>query len=433
MQVKMRNLRIVAAVGLGGAVIWATAPFATNYVSSEAVVNAPLNTVRSPINGRIVQASPDVGTTVEPGQRLVSVVAEVHDRRNFEELLAQRMVTEARIAAIDAELTDLATFKTTAQRRVVGYRQRTVERLRAEARETKAAIASAEARRTMSTTSRQRAETLARYGRVSKARLESTETQYKAAAAEVTRLHARLAQVKTKIAAAQSGIFIDAGWNDVPYSQQRIDEIRLRRAELSGERRRLKAKLDALKKQISAEKLLTVGRDNFQPIAPSAGVVWTESGTPGETVVAGDVLVQTVDCGGRFIEFTLPETYFADIARGDVAHVQLKGSEARFLAPVSAVLGAGASFGLRDLAASVPEAERDHLRVLVSLKGAAIDRARGAFCQVGRTAEVRLDRRSLQPIEKSFERIVSWLSSFLRSIGFSATGSAPHKSSQEPG
>jgi hypothetical protein len=51
MRISVRNMRILAAVALGAAVIWATAPYATSYVSPQAVVNAPLNTVLSPMKG----------------------------------------------------------------------------------------------------------------------------------------------------------------------------------------------------------------------------------------------------------------------------------------------------------------------------------------------------------------------------------------------
>jgi hypothetical protein len=52
MRISVRNMRILAAIALGAAVIWATAPYATSYVSSQAVVNAPLNTVLSPMKGQ---------------------------------------------------------------------------------------------------------------------------------------------------------------------------------------------------------------------------------------------------------------------------------------------------------------------------------------------------------------------------------------------
>jgi hypothetical protein len=59
------------------------------------------------------------------------------------------------------------------------------------------------------------------------------------------------------------------------------------------------------------------------------------------------------------------------------------------------VLGAGAKFDHPRLAASVNEAKPNQLRVLVSLRDAGIDGEPGAFCHVGRTAEVRFDRQEL--------------------------------------
>jgi len=197
------------------------------------------------------------------------------------------------------------------------------------------------------------------------------------------------------LTSVEAGIFVQDGWNDVPYSQQRLDEIVLRLAALTTEARRAAGERAAVDGQIAIEEKLIFDLETFNPTAPSAGVIWKQSGNVGETVVPGDVLVQTIDCTARFVEVTLPERYFGDIKPGDTAWVRLKGGGNAVSARVSAVLGAGAKFDHPRLAASVSEAKPDQLRVLVSLRGAGIDGEPSTFCHVGRTAEVRFERHDL--------------------------------------
>jgi multidrug resistance efflux pump len=226
-------------------------------------------------------------------------------------------------------------------------------------------------------------------------RAEAEAAAHSEAVAEVSRLGARLERVSIEVAAAEAGTFVQEGWNDVPYSQQRLDGIALKLAALETERRRTAGERTALERQIAVEQQLIAERETFSPVAPSAGVIWKQSGAVGETVVPGDVLVQMVDCDARFVEVTLAERHFGDIAPGDTAWVRLKGDDEAVAARVSAVLGAGAKFDHPRLAASVAQAKPDQLRVLVSLRDAGIDGEPGAFCHVGRTAEVRFERHDL--------------------------------------
>jgi multidrug resistance efflux pump len=394
MRITVRNIRLIAAVALGGAVIWAVAPYATSYVSSQAVVNAPLNTVRSPMRGHITQRSPPAGTAIASGAPLVAIEVEERDRRYLEQLRARLALLKESLTSIDAEAAKLAALEQVMSARIRDYRTQMLARLAAETREAEAALAAAQAGRDNAEATFRRAEALVRQGHATAMRAEADAAARSEAVAEVSRLRARLERVEIEAAAAEAGIFVQNGWNDVPYSQQRLDGIVLRLTALTAERRRVASELTALDGQFAVEEQLISARETFSPVAPSAGVVWKASGAVGETVVPGDALIQMVNCDARFVEVTLAERHFGDIVPGDAAWVRLKGGGEAVSARVTAVLGAGAKFDHPRLAAStVPKP--DQLRVLVSLRDTAIDAGAGAFCHVGRTAEVRFERRDL--------------------------------------
>ena len=114
------------------------------------------------------------------------------------------------------------------------------------------------------------------------------------------------------------------------------------------------------------------------------------------------------DCEQRFVEVAVSESHFETIRAGDIARVQLKGSDRLLRAPVIAVRGAGARQPHDNLAARVPEAERGQLRVLVSLEGVGLDRAPSNFCHIGRTAEVYFARETPGAIATAAAAVSSW-------------------------
>jgi multidrug resistance efflux pump len=269
-----------------------------------------------------------------------------------------------------------------------------IDRLAAEAAEARGEVSAATARLANAEAVRRRSIALAARGLTSETQSEADTAARDEAAGDVARLHAKIGKIEVERMAADRGISVQDSASDVPYSQQRLDEIRMRSAALEAEHRRVSAELSALDRQIEAEAEQTARRQTFRPIAPASGVVWKSSGAAGETVVPGDILVQTVDCAARFVEVTLPERHFGDISPGDPARVQLKGGGEMVEVPVGAVLGAGAKFDHPRLAAGVFEPNPDQLRILIPLDGEALAGDPAAFCNVGRTAEVRFPHAS---------------------------------------
>lgn len=386
---QMHYLRALAALLLACIAAAILAPYATNYISSRAVVNAPLNTVRSPIRGVIATPSATSGTGIEAGATLVAIDLEEPDRRYLEQLTARRSLLRATLAAIEAEAATLAAMRADMAARIEAFRARMIDRLAAEAAEVRGEVSAARARLANAEAVRRRSRALAARGHASATRSEADTAARDEAAGELARLQARIVKIEVERNAADRGISVQDNASDVPYSQQRLDEIRMRSAALGAERRRVAAELTALDLQIGAEAAQTARRQSFRPVAPAGGVVWKPSGSAGETVVPGDVLVQTIDCAARFIEVTLPERHFGDILPGDPARVRLKGGGETVEARVGAVLGAGAKFDHPRLAAGVFEPTPGQLRILIPLAGDALAGSPAAFCNVGRTAEVR--------------------------------------------
>jgi len=126
MRLPIGKIRLLAAFCVSATALWVLAPYATGYVSTQAVVNAPLNTVLSPIRGRIVRRSLPAGTGIEPGAELVEIVAEERDRRHLTEIRARMAQLDAMLASIDREAAELAQLRERMQGRIGEFPARVV-------------------------------------------------------------------------------------------------------------------------------------------------------------------------------------------------------------------------------------------------------------------------------------------------------------------
>ena len=394
---KSRNLRLVSAgllLAAAGAILL---PRATSYVSTSAVVNAPLITVRSPFDGRIAQASPEVAHVVSIHDALVRIDGDRTDRSHLTGLLAEEASLLREQRSLDGErdaLREIAASLRELDRQHRAHRLRLLNaRLTGFEAEHRGALA--EVREVRDRMARTRS--LAAKGNAPHAMLERETAEFAIKRAEADRLKAQTEALRVSFSALNRGIVVEEVGGDVSYAHQRLDEIAIRLADLATETSRTEARRDALAVQIVQARADLDANKTFLPEAATTAVVWRASAAVGNEVMAGDEIVKLVDCGRRFIEVAISERHFETIAPGTRAQVRLRGSAERFEARVEAVKGAGAKSDHAELSSEQPFVPEGQLRVFVGLEpadlaGAGAEGTAAAFCDVGRTAEVRFTR-----------------------------------------
>ena len=97
-----------------------------------------------------------------------------------------------------------------------------------------------------------------------------------------------------------------------------------------------------------------------------------------------------------FVVFIVPEVDYDEIYPGREAEVRLLGRSEVFKGKVQAVKGSSAVVEKDNLAAKEPEAKERDARIRVQLLPSALNTDFGNFCQVGRSAQVRISRHNLQ-------------------------------------
>jgi len=392
--VRKRFARLALAVFLIGTAGWAFLPYVTHRVAASAFVNSELVRVTAPFAGRVSASLPRKGDLIERPTVLDLVEALSPDRRHLLDLqlqyalakeaadLARRQLTQ--IAAIDAELT----------KRSEAYRLAVVDQVRHEAIEAEAERSGCLAELKQRNEIGLRMTTLTETGLASPIRSAEARANQEVASTRCAMAAARVDRLKVELSAADRGIFLRGGANDVSYSQQQRDQLLLRQQELEMRALQETARASQLAAEIDAEHDRTERLDNYRAVLPGRHVVWSTGASPGSAVTEGQGVLDLADCEHRFVVVQLQERDFEQIKAGDAAQVRLVGSNEWREGLVRQMRGSAARDDERLFAAQIPSAGQASITAEVSLPSGDMRVDGASFCDIGRLAEVRF-RRSL--------------------------------------
>jgi hypothetical protein len=231
-----RWAKIALGVALVVALGWSPLKSMLAATSAEAVVNARIVTIRSPIEGTIA-AAPDAkmswsAADVAPLLRIVDAQADpahLDDlRRQFGALEDQAQSLASRSALTANALSILAA-------QVENFRRGRLQQLNARVKALEADVAAASAKATQTAAARKRADELRKSGATSVAESDSAQSDWIVALNAEQGAMRRLEESSVERDAAVSGVFVGDSYNDTPSSAQRADDLRLRIRELDAQ------------------------------------------------------------------------------------------------------------------------------------------------------------------------------------------------------
>jgi multidrug resistance efflux pump len=382
------GLAIVAVFGwLPLKAIWQTS-------SVEAVVNARIVTLRSPIDGT-VSARPGRSaqlSAVGEGDAILRVVNARGDRSRLDDLRRQmsrldneRPSLATKLAAAEAAQQDLA-------RQAGQFRDGRILQLEARIAEIQSAIEAASARREEATAAVERASSLIRSGSVSTVELARLTREQ--AIAQQTEIGARrrLDAAKVELTAAKNGTYLGDSYNDRPSSAQREEEMRQRVSDLRADLAHADAEIGWLTHEIAVEQLHYANRSEADIRAPVAGRIWEMMTSPGEDVRAGQPLLKLLDCGGAVVTANVTESVYNRLRLGEDASFEPNDGSPEIRGEV--VNLTGASGAPANLAINPDALNREPYRVTVSMP--SIDTT-AKDCAVGRTGRVVFNEGATKP------------------------------------
>ncbi|HSV28685.1 MAG TPA: HlyD family efflux transporter periplasmic adaptor subunit, partial [Candidatus Omnitrophota bacterium] len=304
-----RNGRILLGCGFLGLGAWSVVPGMIHPISTDAVVNAEVVTVRAPVDGRLtVGQRLVVGDRVELGDELGRVRADRPDTGRRDALSLDLAAQRQLAAALADEERELAALEGELARRGLSYRQAQRRRLDLSRSELRARIAAALADLGRAEAELERKRILVAKGHLAPVTEKTAQAAVASARAEVAAGRAELGRVEAELAALGRGIVAS---DDATYSGQRRDEIRITRAARRVEAAQAQVRVAELARQLAAEN----GRAASEVVmaAPIKGVVWQRFAAEGDAVRRGDPVAGVVDCDRLFLTAVLPKRYFPEL------------------------------------------------------------------------------------------------------------------------
>src|SRR5262245_59402105 len=162
-----RRIRLGLGVGLLSiagwlGVSWLLSPSLWSITSSQAVVNARIMTLHSPIEGTMAESPPPVGHAVTAGSPLLRVDNPLADDSHLQELKAEAASLDERVAAWKRQHEELEALKDRLGGNVRKYQTAAVRRLESRLEEARAVAVAADAFAQQRRYKREQAERLAR-------------------------------------------------------------------------------------------------------------------------------------------------------------------------------------------------------------------------------------------------------------------------------
>jgi len=387
--VNARVFRLLIGIGLVCSAAWYIYLYAFNKVSIAGVVNAPLLTIVSQIDGRINQDAVVQGEPVKAGQTLALVTNDRVDDRTVVDLGRSLDAAREKLAGLRASIDDLAGLGAALARRGHEYQAALVDRLEQEAREDEAALASARLSESQAGDALKRGAALIQQRTISRVGYDDLFYAHQRAAAEEARTAARLAKIRRDLASAKEGVFLgDSNSSDVPYSRQRLDEVNIRLAGLRNDERTMLATIAELEAKYRAEVKRNARMASQELAAPVEGVVWRSTVAQGTEVIRGAPLFQVIDCRHVYIEATTRERFFEALRPGDRVRVALEGSGSDLPGTIREVVGPGASLDAGPQLSVINRRNGTEAQLIIDIDAAALPVMPGTTCNVGRSAKV---------------------------------------------
>ena len=387
----LRAMKITIGLGLAVALGWSPLRALIATTSVEALVNARVETIRSPIDG-VVEWAPRTGEwRADETPVPLRVRDPLADPTRLDDLRRQYAALEAKSGALarQSELAS-ATLETLKSESEV-FRQRRMKLLDARVKARAAELEAAVAKSTEAEASKRRIDQLRRSGAVSEAEADQIDFEWLAATAVKSAAEQRLEEAKAESDAIREGAFIGDSYNEGSSVEERAAALRLRRAELEAEAAQAQAQMKVLAAQIAEEEERYRKRSDAIVPLPASGRVWETLAAPGERVSKGQDIIRVLDCSQPVVSAAVDETVYDRLQIGAAATFRpLQGGGKSYRGEIVNLTGAAAASG--NFAIPLAAMRKSTFYVTLAIEGLG-----GEGCSIGQTGTVTFDAGRAAP------------------------------------
>lgn len=359
-------------------------------IRSNGTINARMITIQAPISGTIVRSPIEVGELVNEGDILSRISDDTEPQGVITSLTIERELLAVRVEALSKRIVEVEAIETELEIRVGRYARQTVENLKHRHDEASAREKLWQAVLKERASSLDRQERLLKTGAGTPARVDEATSLVMQAREEVNRARADVQRLTQEYEAAELGIFVNAGQNDVPYSRQRLDEVRLSLADLRMQLSEAASRRKATDLQLSVESARAERRENATVRSPNKGIIWRRLVANNSVVTKNNDISKILDCSRLFVEVGISESSAEDVFIGQPVSVRIQGSKRTFDAKVTEIRGTRSVSPGLEYAAQPPDLKRDEVLLVAEWSDPSIYDTPSNFCNVGRRAEVSI-------------------------------------------
>ncbi|MFM9849416.1 MAG: HlyD family secretion protein [Hyphomicrobiaceae bacterium] len=377
-------LKTAIALAIAVLVGWGPTQRLMQTTSVEAIVNAPLITLRSPIDGELA-STPDVlavGAAYAPGTPILKIIDRRADRARLDDLRRTVGLLEEERTAFEAKLANASAMRVDFLTQTKQFQDGRVQQLEARIREVRSDLSANRARREEAAAVLQRTSELEAKGAQSRATLDKARRDHEILIHTIAATEHRLKSIEVELAAAKSGFFLGDSYNDRPRSAQRADEMQQQVADLSADLKQRESRIARLQTELASETARFADVAEVSIVAPSSGSVWEVFTAPGEQVRRGQELARMLDCNSAVVTAAVSESVYNRLRVGQPAKFRLRDGSKDLdgrIVHLTGVAAAPANFAIAPSALT-----RESYRVTVRVP----DLGKSATCDLGRTGRV---------------------------------------------
>ena len=383
-----RALKAGIALALVAIVGWEPLKILVAPASVEAVVNARLVTLKSPIAGEVASDQlPQPGNELASGASVLHVINPRAERgklddleRSLAELVNTRPALAAKLDWARAHRLDLSA-------QTEAFAEARIREREAKKAELESELAVADARNAEAQSALTRATKLAAKGTIPAAELDRQTRDAAVAQAGVTLAGNRIATLAVELDALRAGSFVGDSYNDRPSTAQMADEMAVRISDLEAELSTLDGRAKSIAAELEQEQQHFAQVSRFDLKAPGKGRVWEVMTAPGEQVAPGQDLVKVLDCSGALVTASVSESVYNHLNVGMPAMFRLRDGSHEYAGEIVNLTGvaqAAANFAIEPALLM-----KEPYRVTVKVPGIG----QGADCNIGRTGRVYFNER----------------------------------------
>ncbi|MCA0919895.1 HlyD family secretion protein [Pseudooceanicola nanhaiensis] len=382
----MKYARLVIGFIVIFAAIWIIVGEQMSGASADAVVNAPVVTVRSDVAGTLDMPQRAYGSRIAQGEVLATVTDELVDTVRLNDLIMEQDLARAEAARLSADIDATQAVLTDLRARTDVFRSNRLDELRTRLDHARVRLQLLEGGDFPDGTDQRLIDGLDDL----QDRLPG-EPLVDALVLDHARERVEVLQIALR--AAEAGVFLGDGYNDSPNAEQRATELDSVLADQQNALTEAEGRVDAIQSRIDRERVRVNALRGGEMAAPVNGLYWDILQADGVTVQRGDPLLRLVNCDEAMVTLSVTERVYNDLRIGQAATFRLEGQSELFDATVARLAGSGAATVYEHLAVAPSQKHLERYDVMLQVPGLAADPEAG--CLIGQTGRAFFDRRPL--------------------------------------